>query len=447
MGATGRTRQPSGRSSIYKGSDGYWHGRVTVGIRDDGSPDRRHVMGKTKTVIAEKVQRLEKLRDNNSLPTVGTRWTVERWLNHWLENIAAGHVQPTTLSAYSVAVHHHLVPGIGKHKLDSLEPEHLEALYQRILLQPTKLGPRTKPATVHQVHRTMRTALNEAVRRGHLTHNPATVARAPRVDPHDVEPFTVDEVKRIFLAASGHRNGVRWLLALALGLRQGEALGLQWPDVDSHVGVLTIRRSRVRPRYVHGCGGTCGHRFAGYCPQRLRTNPDTDTTKSRAGRRQIGLPRQLVTLLAQHQQAQQVERLHAGTAWQEGGWVFATETGDAINPRTDWTHWKELLKEAGIRDSRLHDARHTAATVLLLLGVSQPAIMSVMGWSNPAMTQRYAHVIEPIRRDIADQVGALLWEASREPNETRNEPKTGTPVGALGLRPAFPLVNGGGGGI
>ncbi len=267
------------------------------------------------------------------------------------------------------------------------------------------------------------------------------------MDPHDVDPFTVDEVKQIFLAASGHRNGVRWVLALALGLRQGEALGLQWSDVDTHIGVLTICRSRVRPTYGHGCGATCGHRFAGYCPQRVRTNPDTDTTKSRAGRRQIGLPQQLVTLLVHHEEAQHVERLHAGTVWQEGGWVFATETGAAINPRTDWTHWKELLKEAGIRDSRLHDARHTAATVLLLLGVSQPAIMSVMGWSNPAMTQRYAHVIEPIRRDIADQVGALLWEGSPDLNETRNETETGTPIGALGLRPAFPLVNGGGGGI
>ncbi len=410
MAATRRTRQPSGRSSIYTGADGYWHGRVTVGVRDDGAPDRRHVMGKTKAGVVEKVRRLEQLREGRSVPVVGARWTVESWLVHWLENIAASHVKPTTLSAYRVAVHHHLVPGIGKFKLDTLEPEHLETLYRRMLAQPTKLGERTKPATVHQVHRTIRTALNEAVRRGHLARNPATIARAPRVDPHDVEPFNVEEVKRIFVGASRHRNGVRWVLALALGLRQGEALGLQWPDVDARQGVLTIRRSRTRPSYTHGCGGTCGKRFAGYCPQRDRANLDTDSTKSRAGRRQIGLPTQLVTLLTQHQREQNVERVHAGSAWTEGGWVFTTETGEPINPRTDWTHWKELLKEAGIRDSRLHDARHTAATVLLMLGVSQPTIMSVMGWSNPAMTQRYAHVVGPIRQDVARQVGSLLWE-------------------------------------
>ncbi len=108
MGATGRTRQPSGRSSIYKGSDGYWHGRVTVGVRADGATDRRHVRGLTKSVVTDKVRRIEKLRDENSVPTAGKRWTVEGWLNHWLDNIAAGRVKPTSWSAYRVAVHHHL---------------------------------------------------------------------------------------------------------------------------------------------------------------------------------------------------------------------------------------------------------------------------------------------------------------------------------------------------
>jgi integrase len=98
-----------------------------------------------------------------------------------------------------------------------------------------------------------------------------------------------------------------------------------------------------------------------------------------------------------------------------GGWVFTTETGAPISPRTDSSHWKQLLKDAGIHDSRLHDARHTAATILLLLGVSQPTMMSVMGWSNPAMAQRYAHVVDPIRRDVAERLGGLLWDPAEPP--------------------------------
>ncbi len=419
MTPVGKGRQASGRSSIYKGADGWWHGRVTVGRRDDGRPDRRHVMAASKSEVSKKVRTLEDQRREGKIPAVGADWTVERWLTHWVEHVAAPHVKANTLAGYRVAVNHHLIPGVGQHKLDSLRPEHLERLYRRIQERPTKFGETTKPATAHQVHRTIRAALNEAVRRGYLPRNPATDARAPRVDPHEVEPFAVDEIKSLFLAAAQRRNGTRWAIALALGLRQGEALGMQWSDVDLDVQLLTVRRSTLRPKYAHGCGGRCGKAHPGYCPERVRTNPDTDTTKSRAGRRQIGLPNELAQLLAQHKDEQDRERQHAGDAWTEGGWVFTTETGAPISPRTDWSHWKQLLKDAGIRDSRLHDARHTAATILLLLGVSQPTIMNVMGWSNPAMAQRYAHVVDPIRRDVAERLGGLLWDASQPPPELK----------------------------
>ncbi|MHB1474785.1 MAG: tyrosine-type recombinase/integrase [Dermatophilaceae bacterium] len=134
-----------------------------------------------------------------------------------------------------------------------------------------------------------------------------------------------------------------------------------------------------------------------------------NSTKSRAGRRYVGLPDSLCDLLKAHRAKQNEEQLHAGPEWEEGDWVFGTKTGAPLNPRSDWGQWKKLLKDAGIRDGRLHDARHTAATVLLLLGVSERTMMGVMGWSNPAMAQRYAHMTDPIRRDIATRVGGLLW--------------------------------------
>lgn len=409
MNTTSHGRQANGRSSIYLGNDGRWHGRVTVGIRDDGRPDRRHVSATTKAAVTAKVRNLEEKRSTSSVPKAGERWTVEAWLGYWLNEIAAPSVKVNTLAGYQVAVSHHLIPGIGKHKLRSLQPEHLEKLYRKILLTPTKSGALTRPATAHQVHRTVRAALNEAVRRGHLEKSPATLARAPRIDSDEVEPFSVEEIQRVFATASQGRNGVRWAVALALGLRQGEALGLQWGDVDIDNRSLAIRRNRLRPKYEHGCQGSCGRLHAGYCPQRRQIRPDTDTTKSRAGRRFVGLPDPLCQLLRQHRARQNEERLAAGDLWVDGGWVFASETGAPINPRTDWAHWKRLLADAGVRDSRLHDARHTAATVLLLLGVNETTMMSVMGWSNPAMTQRYAHVVGSIKQDVATRLGGLLW--------------------------------------
>lgn len=169
-----------------------------------------------------------------------------------------------------------------------------------------------------------------------------------------------------------------------------------------------VRRSRRRPHYAHGCGDTC-ERKAGYCPQRERTNPETADTKSRAGRRAVGLPPQLVDLLRTHMIRQDAERAKAGGEWTEEGWLFATETGRGTSPRTDYDDWKELLSGAKVRDGRLHDARHTAATVLLILGVSERAVMGLMGWSSTAMAARYQHMVDTVRTNVAEQVDGLLW--------------------------------------
>ena len=99
--------------------------------------------------------------------------------------------------------------------------------------------------------------------------------------------------------------------------------------------------------------------------------------------------------------------------------MFASPTGAPLNPRTDWTDWKKLLNRAGVRDGRLHDARHTAATVLLLLGVPERAVMGVMGWSNTAMAARYQHITATVQRDIAGRVGGLIWQAGGEPADDK----------------------------
>lgn len=402
------SRNPNRASSIYKGRDGFWHGRVTVGWREDGTSDRRHVQAQTKGAVVQKVRALEKERDQGGVRKPGSAWTVGAWLRHWLENVVGPGLRPTSYSAYRVAIEHHLIPAFGKQRLDRLEPEHLEAFYRRIVASGKK------PATAHQVHRTIRAALNEANRRGYLTRNPAALAKPPRVEPEPVEPYSVAEVQQILAAADSRRNGARWAIALALGLRQGEALALRWQDVELDTGTLRIRWTRLRPHYAHGCGATCG-RKAGRCPHRRQVGPDIDETKSRAGRRVLGLPEELIRLLERHRVTQDQERAAARQLWQDGGWVFATPMGRPINPNTDYREWKSLLRQARVRDARLHDARHTAATVLLLLGVPERTAMGIMGWSSAAMTSRYQHLIDPVRRDVAGRLGRLLWGETEPP--------------------------------
>ena len=168
-----RTRQPNGASSIYFGKDGKWHGRVTVGVRDDGKPDRRHIERKTKAEVTKAVREMERARDDKKLRKPGQSWTLQAWLEHWVENIAKPYVSENTYDGYEVDVRVHLVPGLGAHKLDRLEPEHLERFYRKMQAFGSSAG------TAHHAHRTIRVALGEAKRRGHVATNVAEIAKAP----------------------------------------------------------------------------------------------------------------------------------------------------------------------------------------------------------------------------------------------------------------------------
>ncbi|WP_432023231.1 tyrosine-type recombinase/integrase [Streptomyces parvus] len=418
-----KPRQPNGASSIYHGKDGRWHGRVTVGVKDDGTSDRRHVSRKTRAEVTKIVRELERQRDTGTVRKAGQWWTVKTWLTHWVENIAAAHVSENTIDGYRVAVYHHLVPGLGAHRLEKLQPEHLERFYKKMQDSGSSAG------TAHQAHRTLRTALNEAVRRQHLTTNPSSIAKAPKVEEEEVEPYTVEEVQRLLAEAAKHRNTARWVIALALGLRQGEVLGMQWDDVDFELGVIRVRRGRLRPRYRHGCGDRCG-RKPGFCPQKINTRRETKNAKSRAGQRPIGVPEELLQLLRRHKEDQARERTVARDLWTEKGYVFTSPIGEPLNPNTDYHKWKELLKAAGVRDARLHDARHTAATVLLILGVSDAIVDAIMGWEpgkSARMRRRYQHLTSRVLKDTAAKVGGLLWgtdetAGSAAPPEARQSP-------------------------
>jgi integrase len=338
-----------------------------------------------------------------------------------VENIAKPYVSENTYDGYEVDVRVHLVPGLGAHKLERLEPERLERFYRRMQDSGSSAG------TAHHVHRTIRVALGEAVRRGHVPTNAAEIAKAPRLEEEDIEPYTIEEVQSLLVEASRLRNSARWVVALALGLRQGEALGVHWEDVDLDAGYIRIRKNRLRPKYAHGCGDEPCGRKPGYCPQRQQIRREHKSTKSRAGRRTIGLPDPLIKLLRQHQEEQVRERAAAGSDWEDKGYVFASPTGGPLSPNTDYHVWKRLLRDAGVRDGRLHDARHTAATVLLLLGVPDVVVDAIMGWEPGGaarMRARYMHITGRCCGTWRGRSGTSSGSHPRpveKPTETENE--------------------------
>ncbi|MFJ6727420.1 tyrosine-type recombinase/integrase [Streptomyces sp. NPDC091281] len=405
-----KRRVANGETSIYFGKDGRWHARVPMGYKDNGEPYRRHITRPSEDALKDEVKRLEKQRDQGTAQQPGKLWTVEKWLQHWVENISKPVVSENTYDGYEVAVRVHLVPGIGKHRLDRLQPEHLESLYRRMQANGER-----KAGTAHQVHRTARTSLGEAVRRGYAAKNAAELAKPPRMEEaeEEVEPYSVEEVQCLLLEANKRRNSARWMLALALGLRQGETLGLRWSDVDLANEYLKLRRNRLRPRYKHGCSeaSPCG-RKPGYCPKKEQIRRETKNTKSRAGRRAVPLPGPLVAMLRAHAERQQRDRSAAGDLWVESDYVFTKPLGGPLSPNTDYHDWKRLLGDAGVRNARLHDARHTAATVLMLLGVPDRVIDQIMGWepgTSVSMRARYLHVPDAMLKDVARKIADAIW--------------------------------------
>ena len=375
----------SGESSIYKDDDGRWHGFVSMGKKENGRRDRRHVSGAKRADVVTKVRALEAKRDAGMVEAAGRAPTVGEWLDHWLDNIAARKVRARTLESYRSTVRLHLRPGVGHHRLDRLQPEHLERLYASLADKGLS------PATILRAHRVLSRAFRVASQRGKVARNVATLVDPPAVKrPTTALPLSAEEAKRVLATARAHRNSARWTVALAVGLRQSEALGLRWADVNLENGTLTVQRGL--------------HRVA-------RQGLVYEEPKADRSRRTLALPQQLVEALRAHWIVQRQERSTAGPLWEDNDLVFAQPNGKPIERKSDWKAWKSLLNEAGIRDVRLHDGRHTAATLLLSEGVHPRVVMEVLGHSQMrTTTDTYSHVMPALGKDAADRMGRALWD-------------------------------------
>jgi integrase len=378
-------RRASGESSIYQDDEGRWHGYVSMGLKSGGRRDRRHVSGTKRADVVGKVRALEHKRDAGTIEASGRQVTVEQWLIHWQDTIAERKVRNSTLVRYKQLIKHQIVPGLGHHRLDRLQPEHIEAMYTELLNRSENP---LSPATVLQCHRVLSRALKVAMQRGRVARNVCTLVDAPSVQRDEVQPLTQEDARKVLATATG-RNAARWSVALALGLRQGEALGLRWDAIDLDAGTMRIRQALQRRP---GIG-------------LVMVQP-----KSRAGRRTILMPAELVNQLRAHRADQNTERLTAGSEWRDHDLVFCQPNGSPIDPTVDHRAWRTLLIKAGVREVRLHDARHTAASLLLQQGVPARAVMEILGHSQVALTLgTYSHVAVEVAQEAAERMDRALW--------------------------------------
>ena len=393
----------------YQGKDGDWHVYVPMGWRADGRADRKHIRRKTRREVVQAQRRCEQQRDRGEYIHSSKDTTLGWWATHWLEELLplAGR-KAKTIEGYRSTLKVHLLPHLAEVKLNALTDEVIRGR----LIDMKQAG--ASVTTVHATHRVLRSCLSSAVDSGRLAVNQAKKVKVEKPAEVEVEPLTVEEAACILCVAAKRRNGTRWSVALALGLRQGEALGLKWPDLNFETETLVVRRALRRETGRHGCDPdpdgkpTCGYKQGGRCPERTQGGLVARTPKNNKSR-MVPLPTGLALLLRAHKAAQAAERLKAGFLWQDDDWIFATEFGVPIDPRDDWAEWKELLAQAGVRDARVHDARHTAATLLLANGVDTRTLMDLMGWTEFRTTLRYAHVIDPMRREAMARMDGVLF--------------------------------------
>jgi integrase len=333
----------------------------------DARPVRRHVSGAKKTEVANQVRELERQRDAGAV-TASSRTTLAAWMAMWInKREALGSVRRRTLDGYRVD-EHRIVAAIGPARLEHLRPAHVERLWETMVAAG-------RAGSIPHCRRTLMAALNEATNRGLLVRNPVKLANTPKVESPEIEPYTIEQMCQLLDVAQGTRNAPRWTLAAVLGLRQGEVLGVQWADLDlTGEGTVTVRRQLQRLGWQHACetpsdcrtvSGTKAKRGAD-CPQRTGGGLVVRPVKSTAGRRALTLPASLTAELRAHRRTQVAERL-SSEIWEEGpggGWLFADEAGGPLDPRADLRAFKELCTEAGLPSRRLHDLRHSAATMM-----------------------------------------------------------------------------------
>jgi integrase len=404
-----RTNYPT----ISEGDDGQWHAWVNVGRKPNGRIDQRHVKRPTHDEVVERVDELLAQKRTGAVVKPGRGTTFGQWMTTYLDTVAPRRCDPDTVYDYRSKMRNWVLPVIGDTRIDRLQPDQLDEVYLRM----SRAG--KADSTILKTHRILVRALEIAHRRGIAPRNVAKLIDSPTSKRVEITPLTEAEAMAVLDAAAAgrRRNAARWSVALALGLRQGEALGLRWDYVDLDAGEMRVWWQLVRRTFEHGCGGTCGKRRAGNCPQRILPMRSGElivdgglVLKEPKGksRRTVPIPAELVAALRQHREVQDLERQYAGSVYERHGFVFAHADGRPIDPSFDYVDWKELLGVAGVRDARVHDGRHTAATLLLAQGVRLEVVQEILGHSDIRVTQGYAHVATAMARAATDGMGAAL---------------------------------------
>src|SRR6266702_11118 len=361
-----------GEGSIYQRKDGRWTASITVEGRK-----RKYIYGKTRKEVQEQLKVALHEQQQGKL-AVGPKQTVEQFFNSWLEEVHKPAIRISTYTKYRNLLSKHILPSIGRVQLNKLTLQQLQALYSR------KLQEGLAPSTVHAIHELIHRGLDQAVVWKIVTENVSDNASLPRVPKQERPTLTKEQAQKLLDTAKGHPLETLLTVALATGMRRGEMLGLRWQDINFETMSLQVRRT---------VGFGKNHKY-------VENEPKTSS-----GRRRILLPQFAVDALKQHRVHQLERRQQVGEAWIDRDLVFCNMVGDYFTLSSLAYMFQVLLKKAGLPHMRFHDLRHSAATILLTMGVHPKVVQELLGHSQISMTMdTYSHVLPSMQQEAMNKL-------------------------------------------
>ncbi len=359
--------------------DGRWAAYITL---ENGKREYRYA--KTKKAALELLKKVQLEQLQGTLVTSSPRLTVAQFFTQWIERRKPS-LRIRSYERYESFIRLQVIPHIGNIQLKRLTPVHLQSLYSELLGKGRK-----KASTVNTLHWMINRALSDAVKWELIAKNPCKAVEPPRRARYEFRVLTVEEAQKLLASARGHGMEALFVLALTTGMRRGELLALKWQDIDFALSTLHVRRAFTRGK---------GQRY-------LEAEPKTEKS-----RRSILLAPGTIEILKQHRLKQLEAKQQAGEDWEERDLVFCTAVGTPLNANKVLERFGTLLKRAGLPHIRLHDLRHSFATMMLKLDVHPKIVQELLGHSRIAETlDIYSHVLPTMQEGAMNKLNNnLQW--------------------------------------
>lgn len=350
---------------------------VDAGRKPNGRRNQKRLSAPTKKALEAKVAELLHKVNTGTYVEASTQ-PLNEYLPKWLDRIEPT-VRSTTHDRYRNNVNK-IIAVLGHVQLGKVTPGHVEDFYAGLLQSGLA------PGTVRLCHSVFHRALSDAVKRGEALRNVCDAVTPPRANSPEMKTWTAAEVRQFLHATADDEYAALWRLALMTGVRRGELLALRWQDVNLDNGTLSVRRTLIQSKD----GITFGE------------------PKTAKGKRRIELDSRSVEALRTHRIEQVARRLESDD-WDDTDLVFERNNGSVIHPDAMLYRFRQLSKAAGVSRIRLHDLRHTAATLMLENGAHPKIVQERLGHSDISMTlNRYSHVMPGMQRDVADRLAAAI---------------------------------------